>query len=160
MITPNTDSTFTQVKSNNSVNITWQNGPVTEVVEMTTEHTVEKSIVLVSTPHEDKACEKTGKLDDLLVRAVDETINQIFKEAGAKVIYDCLENKYHLRLEEIAGKPDEFSAGLERLMVSAAPVIEKMILKNLYSKLELKFEEKEGYQFSDYIKELRVKSRC
>jgi hypothetical protein len=36
-------------------------------------------------------------------------------------------------------------------------VIEKMILENLYSKLELKFEEKEGYKFSDYVKELKEK---
>jgi len=36
-------------------------------------------------------------------------------------------------------------------------VIENLILKNLYSKLGLKFEEKEGYEFSDYIKELRKK---
>ncbi len=34
-------------------------------------------------------------------------------------------------------------------------MIEKLILKNLYSKLELKLEEREGYEFSDYVKELR-----
>jgi pyruvate-formate lyase len=91
------------------------------------------------------------------VRAVDETINQVFKEAGAQVIYSFIENKYHLKRDEIAEKPDEFSAGLQRLMVSAAPVIEKMILKNLYSKLELKFVEKKSYQFSNCIQELRKK---
>jgi len=37
---------------------------------------------------------------------------------------------------------------------SAAPMIERMILENLYSKLGLKFEEEEGCGFSDYIKEL------
>jgi hypothetical protein len=30
-----------------------------------------------------------------------------------------------------------------------------MILKNLYCKLGLKFAKKRGYEFSDYIKELR-----
>jgi len=49
---------------------------------------------------------------------------------------------------------------LEMLMVSAAAVIEKMILENLYSKLRLEFEEKEGYGFSDYLKELRERCRC
>jgi hypothetical protein len=32
-----------------------------------------------------------------------------------------------------------------------------MILKNLYSKLELKFVEKKSYQFSNCIQELRKK---
>jgi len=81
----------------------------------------------------------------LLLSAVDETVKQVFKEAGATVFYECLRNKYHLKLEEIAEKTEDFSAGLERLMASAAPVIERMILENLYSKLELKFAEKKVF---------------
>lgn len=99
---------------------------------------------------------RMGGLDDLLLGAVDETFRRVFSEEGAKVVYIFLENKYHLKHEEVAEKPEDFSAGLERLLGSAAPVIEKMILENLYSKLELKYEEKEGYRFSDYIKELRT----
>jgi len=102
-----------------------------------------------------RTVEKTGSLDDLLLSVVDETLREVFREAGTKVIYGFLENNSHLKLEEIAEKPEVFSAGLERLMVSAARVIENSILKNLYSKLGLKFEEKEGYEFSDYVKELR-----
>ena len=41
------------------------------------------------------------------------------------------------------------------LMVSAAHVIEQLILKNLYRRLGLKFEAKAGYEFPDYIRELR-----
>jgi len=94
-------------------------------------------------------------LDALLLSVVDETLKEVFREAGTNVIYDFLGNNSHLKLEEIGEKPEVFSAGLERLMVSAALVIENSILKNLYSKLGLKFVEKEGYEFSDYIKELR-----
>jgi len=65
-----------------------------------------------------------------------------------------------LKREEIADKTEVFSAALEKLLSSAKPAIEKMILKNLYHKLELKFEEKKGYEFSDYIKELRDKYEC
>jgi hypothetical protein len=102
-----------------------------------------------------RTVEKTGRLDDLLLSVVDETMRQIFRDAGTKVIYDYLANNSHLKREEIAEKPEVFSAGLERLMVSAARVIENLILKNLYSRLGLKFEEKEGYGFSDYVKKLR-----
>jgi len=101
--------------------------------------------------------EKTQSVDDLLPSVVDETLRQVFKEAGTKVIYSYIENKRHLKREEIAEKPEVFSAGLESLLVSAARVIEKLILKKLYRKLGLKFEKKKGYEFSDYIKELRAK---
>jgi len=102
-----------------------------------------------------RTVEKTGRLDDLLLSVVDETMLQVFREAGTKAIYDYLENNIHLKREEIAEKPEVFSAGLERLMVSAAQMIEKMILRNLYRRLGLEFVEKKGYEFSDYIKELR-----
>jgi len=106
---------------------TWQNSVMVEVVGVT------KRL---------RTVEKTGSLDDLLLSVVDETMRQVFRDAGVKVIYDYLANNSHLRREEIAEKPEIFSAGLERLMVSAARVIENSILKNLYRKLGLKFEEK------------------
>ncbi len=94
-------------------------------------------------------------LDDLLLKGVDAALKQVFKETGTRVIYDYLENNSQFRREEVAENPEVFSNGLKRLLGSGAPVIEKLILKNLYSKLELKLEEREGYEFSDYIKELR-----
>jgi len=94
-------------------------------------------------------------LDNLLLKVVDKTMKQVFTETGIKVIYDFLENNSRLKREEIAGKPKIFSIGMKELLGSGAPVIEKMILKNLYSNLELKLEDKDGYDFSDHIKELR-----
>ena len=99
--------------------------------------------------------ENRKELNIYFAEAVDDTLKQIFKEDGTKVIYEFLENNARLKLEEVADKPEIFSATLERLMVSAAHVIEKMILKKLYRRLRLKFEEKQGYEFSDYIRELR-----
>jgi hypothetical protein len=86
---------------------------------------------------------------------VDETLKQIFKDEGAKAIYDFLKKQAQLKLEDAAENPEVFSTSLKRLMVSAAQVIEQMILKNLYSKLGINFEEKEGYEFSDYINEVK-----
>lgn len=119
-----------------------QNGLVAEVIGVT------KQLYTMET------------LDDLLVNVIDEMLKRVFKEAGTKVIYDYLENKCHLRREEIGEKPEVFSASLERLMVSGAQVIEKLILKNLYRKLGLKLKEKKGYKFPDYIKELRKRCGC
>ncbi len=99
--------------------------------------------------------ENSKDWNSFFAEAVDDTLKHIFKEAGARVIYEFLENHTRLKLEEVADKPQVFSASLERLMVSAARVIEKVILTNLYSRMGLKFKEKPGYEFSDYIKELR-----
>jgi hypothetical protein len=95
--------------------------------------------------------------NEVFVEVIDETLKQIFSDNGTKVIYDFLEKHSKLKLKDVADKPEVFSAGLQRLMVSAAPVIEQIILKNLYSRLGLKFEEKKGYQFADHIMELKGK---
>jgi hypothetical protein len=102
-----------------------------------------------------KLKKRTGNLEYQMLNTIDETMKQIFSETGAKVIYDYLENQCDLKPEEILEKPEVFSAGLEVLLVSGAQVIENLILKNMYRKLELKFEEIKGYEFLDYIKELK-----
>lgn len=103
------------------------------------------------------AMEKGNGWKEFFAEVVDETLKQIFRDDGVKVIYDFLESHSSLRLKDIADKPEVFSASLKSLMVSAAQVIEQIILKNFYSKLGLKFEEKQGYEFADYITELREK---
>jgi hypothetical protein len=108
-----------------------------------------------SMEHEDKLGKSTERLDVLLLDVVDETLKHVFKEPGATVIYDYLRDQCHLKREEIAEKPEIFSAGLNRLLKSGAVLIEKMILINLSSRLQLKYEEKEGYEFSDYLRELK-----
>ena len=121
---------------------------------------VKKSSISSGTKREGKSSKGKEKLDNMLLEAVDETMKQIFRDDATKVIYDYLANNSHLNPEEIAEKPQAFSAGLDGLLGSAAPVIENLILKNLYSKLKLKFEEKKSYKFSDHIKELRKSSGC
>lgn len=116
---------------------TRQNGIVTEAIEVT------------------KQLRAKEPLDDLLLEVADEMLKHVFRETGTKVVYDFLESNSNLKQEEIAEKPEVFSAGLERLLGSGALVIEKLILKNLYRKLELRFEEKKSYVFSDYVKNLR-----
>ncbi|UCF59384.1 MAG: hypothetical protein JSV15_02955 [Candidatus Bathyarchaeota archaeon] len=101
-----------------------------------------------------------GTVDDLLVHVVDETLRQFFREEGAKVIYAFIKNNCHLEREEIAEKPKVFSSGLKELLGSAAPVIERFILENLYSRLQLEYKEMEGYEFSDYAKKLRKRCGC
>jgi hypothetical protein len=107
------------------------------------------------TVHEGSTYQDSYRLDNMILSATDETLKFIFKEAGAKAIYNYLEKKCQLKREEIAQNPRTFSTGLKMLLSSAAPMVENLILKDLHHKLHLKFEEKKGYTFSDCIKELR-----
>ena len=92
---------------------------------------------------------------ELLPKTIVDCLNQVLGQAGAEAVYKYLEDKLHLKLDEVAEKPGVFSASLERLLGSVAPLIENLILRNLYSELGLKLEEKEDYGFKDYIKELK-----
>lgn len=120
--------------------------------------TIEESFQSFHMKTRRKIGKQTGSLDGLLLGVVDETIRHVFRDAGANVIYKYIENECNLNWEEIAEKPEVFSAGLETLLGSGASVMEKLILKKLYRKLELEYKEKEGYELLDHIKELR--KRC
>jgi len=116
-------------------------------------------ISLQEKTHERESKEKK-ELGILLPRIADETLESVFKEDAAKIICAHIDHNCHLKLEEIAAKPEVFSSGLRRLLGSGARVIEILILKNLYRTVGLKFVEKKGYEFSDYIKELRKRCGC
>jgi len=107
-----------------------------------------------------KNAKPDNKLNDVLVQVIDDTLKQVFKQQGTKVIYDYLEKNPELRIEEITEKPELFSESMRKLLGSAAPVIEDLIIKNLYTQLNTEFEDRDGYEFSCYIKELREKHRC
>jgi biotin-(acetyl-CoA carboxylase) ligase len=104
--------------------------------------------------------DKKDKLNLLLLNAVDETLKRVFKKPGAEAIYKYIENDCHLKREEIAEKTNVFCAGLERMLGSGALVIEKLILKNLHRKLNLKFREKKSCEFAYYVKKLRKMHGC
>ena len=95
-----------------------------------------------------------SEFDRLLLDIVDETLRQVFISEDVEVIYGYLREKFGLKPEEFAGKPEAFSEGLKDLLGSIQP-IEHLILEKLYSKLQLKFTEKRNYTFSDHIKKLR-----
>ena len=44
--------------------------------------------------------------------------------------------------------------GVEELLGAGAKMLERLVLKDLYSNLSLVYEEKEGYAFADYLKGL------
>jgi len=95
------------------------------------------------------------KLRNLLLRTVNETLEQVFNEEGARTIQVFLKNTLHITPKKIVENPEVFSSGLRRLLGSGATVVESLIVENLCQEFDSKFEEKKGCEFSDYVEELR-----
>jgi len=91
----------------------------------------------------------------ILLETIDESMVQVFGSTSTEVIYDYIEGNHDLRKEDIAENLEIFSSSLEKMFGFGATLLEKLVLKKLYMKLGLKYEEKEGYKFLDYIKELK-----
>jgi len=88
--------------------------------------------------------------DKTLLEAVDHALLTL-GESPRKAIYYHLNKRFRLQREEIPEDTDKFSQALNTILGSGAEVIEKLIVKNLYRKLNLNFEDKAGFEIDDYI---------
>ena len=86
--------------------------------------------------------------DDLLPETIENILKQVLGEVSAKVVLQYIKKSDSLNREV-------FVDDLHKILGQGSVIIEDLILESLYSKLKLRFDEKEGYRFSDYIKELR-----
>lgn len=100
---------------------------------------------------------KEKAFDKVLLEAVDEGLT-VFGESARHVIRYYLEKNHGLRREDIPKKPETFDTALKTIFGFGASVIERHILEKLYAKLQLTYEEKEGWAFIDYIKEAKEKT--
>jgi hypothetical protein len=101
------------------------------------------------------ASEHRKELGNLLLRTVDETLEQVFNEEAARTIQVFLKNTLHITPKMIVEDPEVFSSGLRRLLGSGATVIESLIVENLCQEFGSRFEAKKGCEFSDYIEEFK-----
>lgn len=95
------------------------------------------------------------KFNKLLLKVIDEELKQIFGEAATLMIYSHLRKNYSLKREEIPDKLEIFVKGLEEFLSSGAHVVEKMVLRKVYSSFGFQCLIKEGYSFTDYVSELK-----
>jgi len=86
-----------------------------------------------------------------LLDAVDETLCLVLSERTKDAIYVHMEKYFDLRREEIPRKPDLFVSCLEKIFGRAASVLEKMVLRRLYSKLGIDFDERKSLDFRGYL---------
>lgn len=85
-----------------------------------------------------------------LIEAVDEGLLTL-GESGREAVYFHLNNTYSLKKENVPDKPQAFDEALRKIFGVGADVIERSVVKKLYSKLEIDFIEKKNYGFANYI---------
>lgn len=103
------------------------------------------------------SCLRVRSFDDLLLETIDEVLKEVFGDESAKIILQHVKKSGSLKWEENPKSAEVFVDALRKILGAGSVPVENLILKSLYSKLELKFEKKEGYRFPDYAKELRSK---
>ncbi|MEM3770153.1 MAG: hypothetical protein QXG76_03075 [Candidatus Bathyarchaeia archaeon] len=89
-----------------------------------------------------------------LAEAVDEGLLTL-GENGREVIYFRLKHSYALKKEDIPSYPEIFVKCLRSIFGSGSEVIEKAVIKSLYSKLGMEFSAKKGFGFLEYLEEAR-----
>jgi hypothetical protein len=98
--------------------------------------------------------ETEKEFEKLFIEAVDEGLETL-GESGKQMIFFHLDKNYSVKRHEIPKKPEAFAKGLEKIFGAGASVLEKLIVKSLYSKLGLEYEDLESRLFIDYVNYVR-----
>jgi hypothetical protein len=95
----------------------------------------------------------------LLVEALDESFAAILGEIPKKTVYDILEKNHAITRNRIPEKLNEFTVALETVF-GAAPskVLERIVVKELYSKLGLTYIERPDWKLDDYVTEAKSRT--
>lgn len=94
--------------------------------------------------------EAENPFNQALFEAIDDGLLTL-GESGREAIYFHLQNLCSLKREDIPHETKTFVEGMREIFGVGAEVIERSIVKSLYRKLGLKYEEKEGYGFLAYL---------
>ena len=92
------------------------------------------------------------------MEAINEVLEGIFGKKGSSIIFETMEKKHILKRNQIGEKLYDFEDVLRKMFKSGSLIIEDLILEKLYVKLNLEFKSRKGFQFSDYVQELKEKT--
>jgi len=102
--------------------------------------------------------EQTNRIDDKISKIIDRVLNQIFGKEATLLIYRHLEHNYRLKRNEIGRKIEVFAQGLEDFLRSGAYVIERKILKDIYSSCGLirRLESERVNYEDDFVSQMKL----
>jgi len=87
---------------------------------------------------------------DALLQAVDQAL-LVPGEMVRAAIYERIERSFQVKREEIPEKLPAFRTALRELLGAAAKVMERLIAKNLYSRLGINFAEHAHWTLVEYV---------
>jgi hypothetical protein len=101
----------------------------------------------------------TADFDRLLVESLDESFAAILGEIPKKTVYDVLQKNHAIARNHIPERLNEFTAALETVFGAASSrVLERIIVKGLYSKLGLTYVERPDWRLFDYVTEAKSRT--
>ncbi|MEM3699831.1 MAG: hypothetical protein QXL57_03055 [Candidatus Bathyarchaeia archaeon] len=99
----------------------------------------------------------------IFLSALEESLS-LLGDSPKQAIFFHLEASFNLKREKIPTNLTEFTKALEGIFGPGASYLEMLIVKRLYEKLGLKFEEMEGLDFLQCVDNLKkrivVKGEC
>ncbi|MCS7124968.1 MAG: hypothetical protein NZ932_06125 [Candidatus Bathyarchaeota archaeon] len=101
--------------------------------------------------------EKTT-FEKAFTEAVDEGLLML-GESGREVVYFRLRHSHALSKEDLPSHQEIFVECLRDIFGSGAKAIEKTIIKSLCRKLGLAYVEKENFEFSECLNEIKMRWR-
>jgi len=93
---------------------------------------------------------ESPRFSDVLLQAVDQAL-LVPGEMVRTAIYERIERSFQVKREEIPEKLPAFQSALRELLGAAAKVMEKLIAKNLYSRLGINFMEHADWTLVEYV---------
>lgn len=92
----------------------------------------------------------SANFDRIVLVAVEEGLASL-GDSPKQAIFFHLENSLEIKKNKIPTNLTEFAKGLEEIFGPGAFYLEKLIVKRLYEKLGLEFEEEVAWNFLDYV---------
>jgi len=93
---------------------------------------------------------RPAELGETLLQAVDDGL-LVLGQSARVAIYECIEKSYQVRRENIPDELLTFHRALQDLLGSGARMMERLIARDLYSRLGLDFIEHNGWTLIDFM---------
>jgi len=87
------------------------------------------------------------------LQAIDQVLLGVLGKTGSEAVYSYLERNCGLRKEELPKRLETFASGIEAAFGSGALIIEKLIIRNLQSRLTHQGEK--PYGFLEFMKKIQ-----
>ena len=96
--------------------------------------------------------------DSLLLESIDETVRGVLGEAPLQAMFYALEKHRGLRREEVPRRLGDFEKELVVLFGRrSAPVVMRMIVRDLCGKLGIPYQQRSDCDFKTYVEECKRK---